>query len=299
MDAVRVLASIVLLAGCDRALGIEAAVSADASQLSNCPGLADADQVDVDNDGIGDQCDNCPLVANRPAPGRAQDDGDGDGVGDACDPHPVDAGDCLVALDRFRDAADLAAHWQVVLGTADELAITDGGLALTPPGGGGELRVTSRDLGPGTVEILATTAHDHVGVVAALADADPKTGYTCSETTTPSTGPSGNSVLVDVTWDALVNGIAMRITSPGSFSGTPIADAILIRLSVDETPGGTVELRCRVDFGFELGGASITGLAAIHAGNPGIAVIDTSATVRALALYAFQPGVACPATIYR
>ncbi|MCP4500899.1 MAG: hypothetical protein GY822_13140 [Deltaproteobacteria bacterium] len=44
-----------------------------------CPNVADF-QVDGDNDGIGDLCDNCPLIENQ-----EQTDVDGDGVGDACD----------------------------------------------------------------------------------------------------------------------------------------------------------------------------------------------------------------------
>ena len=42
---------------------------------------------DVDGDGIGDVCDNCPLDIN---PG--QEDSDHDGIGDACDPLPGIAG---------------------------------------------------------------------------------------------------------------------------------------------------------------------------------------------------------------
>ena len=44
---------------------------------------AAADPSDADGDGIPDQADNCPHVANP-----AQTDSDGDGVGDACDACP-------------------------------------------------------------------------------------------------------------------------------------------------------------------------------------------------------------------
>lgn len=38
---------------------------------------------DVDTDGVGDMCDNCPLAANA-----GQQDADADGIGDACDTQP-------------------------------------------------------------------------------------------------------------------------------------------------------------------------------------------------------------------
>ena len=61
--------------------------------VDNCPDVANADQADADADGIGDACeadsdgdgviddvDNCPTIANAD-----QADADADGTGDVCD----------------------------------------------------------------------------------------------------------------------------------------------------------------------------------------------------------------------
>jgi hypothetical protein len=60
---------------------------ARASALSgsdNCPNVANPDQADTDDDGIGNACDSCPLVPN---PDQA--DSDGDGIANACDICPA------------------------------------------------------------------------------------------------------------------------------------------------------------------------------------------------------------------
>ena len=72
---------------------------------------------DEDNDGIVDECDNCPSVANanQADTGEVNSGGTADGVGDACDPRPTLGGDSLYLFDGL-NFTSLPATWSNVGG---------------------------------------------------------------------------------------------------------------------------------------------------------------------------------------
>ncbi len=89
-----------------------------------CPDQAGG-MFDEDLDGIGDECDRCPI-----APPPATPDRDNDELDSPCDPDPTVDGDRIVLFDGF-NAAELPTGWRVT--TPSAWRIVGGELIVEAP----------------------------------------------------------------------------------------------------------------------------------------------------------------------
>ncbi|HTL31992.1 MAG TPA: thrombospondin type 3 repeat-containing protein [Kofleriaceae bacterium] len=312
----RWLVFIVVLTGCNALFDLEPTelLPADlhdgdgdgvADDNDNCPLTPNANQGDEDRDTIGDVCDNCPLISNP----EQEVLGDTDPMGDLCDPHPIVAGDCPIIVDSFEDPRSLGVNWTVstfVPGSVPQVpapnALVDvvpHGVKVVPGQTGAVVQLIARGLSvdPGQffdVQVAATAMITKGSVMAGTHLHDDmfneygERGGAQAGVTTPQLGAtvdyhSGNGY-----------GATTYV-----LSADVVNNHLLVRFSTT-TDDGTSLGRVRIDYGvatsFIMG---FPNTPVLTGGGPGAVVVGDPATVEAIAISHFQPGVECPAAVVR
>jgi hypothetical protein len=296
------MSGLILVAACDPVLGIahttlavDALADSDGDGIldavDNCPSVPNPQQLDLDNDGVGDACDNCPLVANLDQTA----DVDRDGVGDLCDPHPTLAGDCLLVLDTFADPSMFAQHWLALESYPGDVVPIANGVQVFPGSVIGAYAgfVARDDQGTtltGTYAVQLVGAADfstyaHVAVVSNLSAANDATHYACELEWDPSP-PRVDAFAI---WGNL--GIGSELSTD------PAGDAMFLRL-VPPDPGDAA-VHCRADYGFAIAYGTNSLAQSVGTGGAGVVSYVQPATVRAIAIYDFEPSGPCPAPSVR
>lgn len=255
-----------------------------ADESDNCPLVANASQHDEDRDLIGDACDNCPIVSNP-----AQSDvGDGDLIGDDCDPHPGTSGDCLILVDTFVDPSTFSSRWRF---TADspvtaQLTSEPDHLLVTPPSGEMIALQALDEAGnpfTGVFDVqlagrLPKNASGWLGVAGALESRSRL--FACELI---------GQDFMRMVWDATM--------AASGLSNISITDELLIRFDLDPYPSIT-KGNCRVDRGPAVGVMADMDLDSPPAVY-GPAIVASSSPSRVDAIAVYDTVSPCPTPIRR
>ena len=96
------------------------------NMIDHCPD-GPGGMYDEDNDGIGDDCDKCPIAKPPATP-----DLDGDDVDSPCDPDPETPGDKILMFDGF-NGTTLGSQWKPDADSAGAWTVVGGELVVSLP----------------------------------------------------------------------------------------------------------------------------------------------------------------------
>ena len=200
---------------------------------------------DEDRDGIGDDCDHCPIAAPR-----ATADPDGDNVDSPCDPDPHEAGDEILLFESFSESA-LDTRWKATTPTVWK--VQGGEVIATATAAGPQDYLTTLVVGKSNISIEASYRVDRVDTgasptqhIVALYMSDPRPAGVANMScgVTMAEGGPGELVLVETNQNAM-NQLAKAAAfdsaslyrAGGYVSGNSAACSVL----GNNTPLGTVQ----------------------------------------------------------
>ncbi|MEO8846537.1 MAG: hypothetical protein ABI591_19110 [Kofleriaceae bacterium] len=149
---------------CDYTLAAPICIDANAdtdgdgliNMIDHCPD-GPGGMFDEDQDGIGDDCDKCPIAKPPAVPDR-----DGDDVDSPCDPDPDTAGDKILLFDGF-NGPGLGSNWTADTASAGAWTVEGGELVVRLPTQAAQAYLTTTVISDPNVAVQTSYRVDSLG----------------------------------------------------------------------------------------------------------------------------------------